>query len=163
MRYKSSMFILLGLFVVAGCSSQTEEPKAKVSVATQAPKPAVSQSTDSIAKHFEFSYVTSEGNLTIGKVQNYTVRLKNASNEEIHKGDFYVSYLWWDGVTAEKGEGRVDVPTILPGADTLIEIPIIPVNRPGKITLKIDLSNDKGIWLSDMAGFQALHYDVLIK
>jgi len=162
MRYKSSLFILLGLYFLAGCSSQTEEPKAKKSVATQAPKTAVSQSTDSIAKQIELSYVKSEGTLTIGTVQNYIVRLKNASNQEINKGDFIVSYLWWDGVTSEKGEGSVDVPKILPGADTLIEVPVMPINRHGKIILKIDLANDKGMWMSDI-GLNALHYDVLIK
>jgi phosphoglycerol transferase len=45
MRYKSSFFILLVLFVLVGCSSNTEEPKANVSETSQTPKSAPIENT----------------------------------------------------------------------------------------------------------------------
>ncbi len=110
----------------------------------------------------ELGYVTTVDTMAPGGTVDVRLSIRNATTARIEAGEYFVSYLWWDGTGVVDSGVETPVPTLSPGDEAVVAIAVQAPAHPQRTTLKVDVYDDAGRWLSDRGASRPLHFVVTV-
>lgn len=149
-------FVLMTCVLVTACGQKTDPASGKSNPGQNISIRSNSSGIEDPSK-IEMRYASTNLNLKIGSVANFSVVIRNSMPHDIPEGYLSVATYWWDGVKSTTAAPPFPCPALPSNQDVVISVPVTPWDRLGTFIFVFDLLDKNGDTLRTR-GFKPMNY-----